>query len=88
MVRRDSKVNNFADSLSFVDYYELWSSGRDYVICLYVKAPLEFMRVIFKDRRQVVHIPFVCMVELKFPAHFPVDYLVDPVVSRLVLLLC
>ena len=33
-------------------------------------------------------IPFVCMVELKFPAHFPVDYLADPVVSRLILLLC
>ena len=29
VVRRDSKVNNFADSLSFVDYYEVWSSGRD-----------------------------------------------------------
>ena len=31
---------------------------------------------------------YVCMVELKFPAHFPVDHLADPVVSRLVLLLC
>ena len=30
----------------------------------------------------------LCMVELKFPAHFPVDHLADPVVSRLVLLLC
>ena len=29
VVRRNSKVNNFADSLSFVDYYEVWSSGRD-----------------------------------------------------------
>ena len=35
-----------------------------------------------------MHIPFVCMVELKFPAHFPVDHLADPGVSRLVLLLC
>ena len=34
------------------------------------------MRVIFKDRRRVVHIPFVCMVELKFPAHFPVDHII------------
>ena len=25
----DSKVNNFANSLSFVDYYDVWSSGRD-----------------------------------------------------------
>ena len=46
------------------------------------------MRVIFLDRYRVVHIPFVCMVELTFPAHFPVDYLADPGVSRLVLLLC
>ena len=29
VVRRDSKVDNFADSLSFVDYYEVWSSGQD-----------------------------------------------------------
>ena len=33
VVRRDSKVDNFADSLFFlfvvVDYYEVWSSGRD-----------------------------------------------------------
>ena len=35
----DSKVNNFADSLSFVDYYEVWSSGRQLVICLYVNVP-------------------------------------------------
>ena len=40
VVRRDSKVYNFADSLFFVvDYYEVWSSGRDYVIRLYVKVP-------------------------------------------------
>ena len=28
------------------------------------------------------------MVELKFPAHFPVDHLADPVLPRLILLLC
>ena len=26
---RDSKVDNFASSLFFVDYYKVWSSGRD-----------------------------------------------------------
>ena len=31
----------------FVDYYEVCSSGWDQVNCLYVKVPLEFMRVIF-----------------------------------------
>ena len=30
-----------------------------------------------------MHIPFICMVELKFPAYFPVDHLADRVVSRL-----
>ena len=44
------------------------------------------MRVIFLDRCRVEHIPFVGMVELKFPAHFPVDHLADPVVFPLVLL--
>ena len=35
VVRRDSKVNNFADSLSFVDYYEVWSSGRVLLLLLF-----------------------------------------------------
>ena len=30
-----------------VNYYKVWSSVRDQVIRLYVKVPLEFMRVIF-----------------------------------------
>ncbi len=29
--------------------------------------------------------PFVGMVEMKFPAHFPVDNLADPVVSSLII---
>ena len=45
------------------------------------------MCVIFKDRSWVVHIPFASMVEFKYLAHLPVDYLANPVVSRLILLL-
>ena len=29
VVSRDSKVDNFANSLLFVDYYKVWSSGQD-----------------------------------------------------------
>ena len=29
VVSRDSKVHNFADFFFFVDYYKVWSSGRD-----------------------------------------------------------
>ena len=29
VVSRDSKVDNFADFLLFVDYYKVWSSGQD-----------------------------------------------------------
>ena len=36
VIRWDSKVNNFASSLLFVDNYKVWSSGRDLVILLYV----------------------------------------------------
>ena len=35
VVRRDSKVNNFADSLSFVDYDEVWSSDYYYYYYYY-----------------------------------------------------
>ena len=44
------------------------------------------MRVIFSDRCWVVHIRFVCVVELKFPAYFPVDYLADPVVIIIIII--
>ena len=27
VVRRDNKIDNFGDSLFFVDYFEVWSSG-------------------------------------------------------------
>ena len=43
IVSRGSKAHNFASSLSFVDYYEVWSSGLDLVILLYVKIPLELV---------------------------------------------
>ena len=45
VVCRDSKVYNSASSLLFffffffVDYYKIWSSGRDLVICLYLEIP-------------------------------------------------
>ena len=43
VVSRNSKVDNFASSLFFLggvfDYFKVWSSGRDYVIRLYVKVP-------------------------------------------------
>ena len=29
VVSRDSKIDHFADSLFLVDYYKVWSSGRD-----------------------------------------------------------
>ena len=55
----------------FVDYYKVWFSGRDLVICVHVKVPLGFICVIFLDRCWVVHIPFVRMVKSKFLAHLP-----------------
>ena len=72
----------------FVDYYKVWSSGREYVIRLYIKVPQEFVRIIFWDRCWVVHIPFIGTVKSKFLVHIPVDHLAHPVVLRLVLLLC
>ena len=48
--------------LFFINYYKVWSSGRDLVICFYVKILLEFVCVILQDRCWVVHIPFVCII--------------------------
>ena len=41
VVSWDSKVHNSISSLFLVDYYLVWSSGRDYVIRLYLKIPEE-----------------------------------------------
>ena len=42
----DSKVDNFASSLLFVDYYKIWSSGRNLMIRLYLENPEEFVCLI------------------------------------------
>ena len=64
IVSRSSKVNNFASSLFFffVNYYKVWSSGRDWVICLFVKVPLEFMCVII--------IIITIIIDLKFQSFY------------------
>ena len=85
VVSWDSTVDNFADSL-FLLLIIMRSgllAGIRGSVCMFKSH-----RSLFLDRYRVVHIPFFCMVELKFPAHFPVDHLADPVVSRPVLLLC
>ena len=58
----------------FVDYHEVWSSGRDYVIYLYLKIPVNFVSLIFLDGFLVVHTPLVRMVKFQFFAQFPMDY--------------
>ena len=52
----DSKVHNSAGSLFLVDYYLDWSSGRDKMICLYLKIPRKFMRLIFLDGFWIVNL--------------------------------
>ena len=42
-----------------VHYYKVWSSGRDEVIRLYLKIPVELEGLILQDWFWVVHIPFV-----------------------------
>ena len=74
--------------LFFVDYYKVWSSGWDLVICLYIKIPEEFVSFILQDGFWVVHMPFVHIVKFKFLAQFPVDCLAHPVISSLILFPC
>ena len=51
--------------LQFFYYYKIWSSGRDLVICLYVKIAEEFVCLLLSDIFWVVHIPFVRTVKLQ-----------------------
>ena len=64
------------------------SSGRDKVMCLYVKISGEFARLIFQDRFYFVHISLVRIVKLQFLAQFPVGQLTHPAVSSLSVLIC
>ena len=66
VVSWNSKVHNSASYLVFVDYYKVRSSGRDWVIRLYLKIQEELLRLIFQDRFWVVYQPFVRMVNLNF----------------------
>ena len=55
---------------------------------LYLKIPVEFVRLILLDRFSVVHIQFVQMIKLQFFVQFLVDQLSYPVVPILILFLC
>ena len=48
-------------------------SGRDLVICLYIKIPEKFMHLTLQDGFWIVHVPFVHIVKFKFLTQFPVD---------------
>ena len=58
----------------FVDYYKICTSGRDYVIRLYLRIPEELVCLILLDRFWVAHIPFACMIKFQFLALIPVNH--------------
>ena len=84
VVSRVSKVHNSASSRFLVDYYEIWSSGRDYVIRLYLKIPEEVVSVILQSRFWVVYISFVRLVKLQLLAQFPVDKVAHPFMTSII----
>ena len=53
------------------------------MICLYLKIPEKFVRLILQDRFFGVCISFVRKVKFKFLAQFRVDHFAHPVVSSL-----
>ena len=72
----------------FVDYHLAWSSGRDWMIRLYLKIPANFVRLIFSDGFWIEHIPFFRMVKFKLLGQFTVDHFPHSVVFSLILFLC
>ena len=72
-------------SCFFIDYQKVWSSGRHWVIRLYLKMLQKFFRLILKDGLRVVHLSLVRKVKFKFLAEFSVDHFPYPVVSSLIL---
>ena len=72
----------------FGNHHEVWSSGRDLVICLYPKISEKFVRLILQERFWLVQVLFGSMVKVQFLARFPVDHLFHSVVFSLALALC
>ena len=62
-------------------------SNRDWMICLYLKIPENFVHLILQDGFWVVFILLVHRVKFQFFAQFPVDHVPHPVVSSFVLFL-
>ena len=88
VVRRDSKVEHFANSpflLIMIRTGLLVMIG--WSVCMF-KSHMSLCVLFSRTGAGVLHIPFVSMVRFIFVAHFQLDHLADPVVSRFILLLC
>ena len=70
----------------FVYYHEVWSSGQDHMICLYLKIPENFVCLILQVRFLFVVIPFGFTIKFQFLAQFSVDCLLHPLTLSLILL--
>ena len=68
-----------------VNYHQIWSSVWNLEFCLHLKIPENFLRLILQDGFWFVYIPFGSMVKFLFIAQFPVNHLLHPVVSSLIL---
>ena len=53
----------------------IWSSTRDKMICLYLKIPDNFLRLIIRYGFWFWHVPFFFWVKFEFLAQFPGDHL-------------
>ena len=69
----------------FAENYEVWSSGWNKTIRLYLKISKNCMNLIFQGGFWVVHIPFIHMVKFKLLAQFSVDHLAHLIMSSLIL---
>ena len=58
----------------FVDNHSVWSSGRDYVIRLYIKITENSVRFVLLDEFWFRHIPFVHTFKFEFLAQFQKDH--------------
>ena len=87
VVTRDSKVHSFEGSLFFVDYYKVWSFGRDSLIRVYVRIIEGFVHLILQDKFKVALISFV-RIKFQFLALLPVQHLAHSSRVSLVLFLC
>ena len=83
-----SKIHFVINYILLVNKHSIWPSGRDWVVCFYLKALKNLTYPVFLDGFWFVHIPFISSVKFWSLARFQMDNLSHLVVLTFLYPVC